>query len=200
MRSRILGTVTEAISLEEARAQCYVDTEVTSDVNAQDIMIPIYLAGARAMAENFTGLAFCKKTIELARDAFPEDSNSIELTAPATTVVSVKYYDGDGTLQTMDPDYYFLDMYSRPSWLTLVDGYEWPTVAERANAVIITYETGFGDDTDSEIIPPEAKIAILLTVGKLFEERSDATEKPTTQLPEGALELLRPLRVKLGMA
>lgn len=200
MRDKVIGEVTEAITIEEARAHCYVDTEVTSDVNAQDLMIPVYLAGAREMAENFTGLALCRKTLQLARDEFPDCDKPIALVAPATHVVSVEYYDADGTLQEMDPATYVLDVYSKPSWLVLVDGYGWPEVAKRPNAVIITYETGYGNTTDDELLPTAAKIAILLTLGKLFEERSDATEKPTTQLPEGALELLRPLRVNLGIA
>jgi uncharacterized phiE125 gp8 family phage protein len=197
MRYKILGSVTEAISIAEARAHCYLETAVGADEDAQETMVPIYLAAAREMAENFTGLALGVKTIEMALDVFNDD---IELVSPVREILSVKYYDEDGVLQTLDPSTYYTDTYSKPSYLIVNDGYSWPSVQNKANAVIITYEAGYGSDTDHEILPFCAKAAILLTVGKLFENREDATEKPMSNLPEGAFELLRPLRVRLGIA
>lgn len=93
-----------------------------------------------------------------------------------------------------------MDDYSKPNYLVLLDGYSWPDVANNLNSVIILYETGYGADSDSEQLPFAAKAAILLTVGKLFENREDITEKPMTTIPDGALEFLRPLRINLGMA
>jgi uncharacterized phiE125 gp8 family phage protein len=198
---KLIGTVTEPVTLAEARCHCRIDAD-TSDGHPDDTMLEIYISAARAYAENFTGLAFAKKTLELALDEFPDDE--IELTGPATSVTSVKYYDSDGTLTTVDADNYILDDFSKPSYLYPVANYSWPTAGDRPNAVRIVYVTGYGTDSDSEAIPFEAKAAILLTVGHLYENREDVTEmlnsRPLVTIPNGAEALLRPLRVRLGMA
>jgi hypothetical protein len=63
--------------------------------------------------------------------------------------------------------------------------------------------TGYGDDSDSEPLPFEAKAAILLIVGHLYENREEVVEHSNQTLlniPTGAEALLRPLRVRMGMA
>jgi uncharacterized phiE125 gp8 family phage protein len=194
---RLIGVVTETVTLDEARRHCRIDAD-TSDGHPDDAMLEIYISAARAYAENFTGLAFGKQTLELGLDEFPEDE--IELLAPATSITSVKYYDTDGVLTTINADNYVLDDFSKPSYLFPVNGYTWPTAESRPKAVRIVYLTGYGDDSDSEPIPFEAKAAILLIIGHLYENREDSEEKAMQTIPNGAEALLRPLRVRLGMA
>jgi uncharacterized phiE125 gp8 family phage protein len=197
---RLIGVVTEPVTLAEARRHCRIDAD-TSDGHPDDSMLEIYISAARAYAENFTGLAFGKQTLELGLDEFPEEE--IELLAPTTSITSVKYYDADGILTTIDADNYVLDDFSKPSYLFPVNGYTWPTAESRPKAVRIVYLTGYGDDSDSEPIPFEAKAAILLIIGHLYENREEVVEHSNQTLlniPTGAEALLRPLRVRLGMA
>lgn len=195
MTSRVLAVYSEPVSLEEARAQCYLTAE-DSDGHPQDSSLLIYISAARDWAERFAGLAFARKRIQLSVDLFPTD---IELEAPATNIISVEYYDSNGEIQTLAPQAYILDSSSEKSWLSPANGYDFPDTQIRPNAVKVTYETGFGD-SDSEEIPPSAKQAILLMIGHFFENREDSIDKALTTIPNGAKVLIRQLRVNLGMA
>jgi len=193
MSHKTLEVYAEPVTLEEARAQCYLTAE-DSDGHPQDSSLLIYIAAARDWAERFTGLAFARKRVELSIDMFPTD---IELEAPATDVISVEYYDSAAELQTLAPQAYILDSSSEKSWISPATGYDFPTTQIRPNAVKVTYDTGFGV---SEEIPPAAKQAILLLVGHFFENRENSVDKAVSNIPNGAESLLRPLRVNIGMA
>ena len=194
---KVIGAVTEPITLAEARLHCRVDAD-TSDGHPDDSLIEMYISVAREYAENFTGLALGKKTIELTLDDFPSDE--IELIGPASSVTSIQYYDAAGDLQTLDASNYELDDYSKPSYIYPAYAVTWPPVYPMTNAVIITYVTGYADDSDSQPLPFAAKAAILLMVGHLYENREDTTDRSMSNIPNGTDALLRPLRVRLGMA
>lgn len=48
--------------------------------------------------------------------------------------------------------------------------------------------------------PRSLRAAILLVLGHLYENREDSVEKALASIPNGADALMRPLRVRLGMA
>jgi len=48
----------------------------------------------------------------------------------------------------------------------------WPSTKNVPGCITVSYTTGF-DDVSGEALPPEAKTAILLQVGSLFENRQD---------------------------
>jgi len=198
MTYRIVSIDEEPISLELAKQQCRID--IDSDESPDDALIRSYISAARGHCEDFTGLTLARKTIELAMDMFPEDSSAIELLAPANKILSVNFYDNENVQQSLHPDSYTVDNFSKPGWLVILNGYSWPGVYPRPNAVKITYEAGYGTVEYTEAIPEQAKIAILLTIGHMYENREEVTDKAVYALPLGVESLLRPLRVRLGMA
>lgn len=198
MAYKVLSVETEPVSLELAKKQCRLD--IDSDEHPEDELIKTYISAARGHCEEFLGFSIAKKTIELVLDTYPCGDEALELIAPATRIVSVKFYDEDNQLQTLDPVSYELDGYSNPSWLILLSGYSWPNLFNRPNALRVVYETGYGDDSDSEVLPPTIKAAVLLTLAHLYENREEVTDKAVYELPLGVQSLLRPLRTRLGMS
>jgi uncharacterized phiE125 gp8 family phage protein len=200
----------EPLTIEECRAhleaQRYDDSD--SDVDAiDDAMILAWASAAREHCENFLGLSLAPQILEAALDEFPstrvDGTTAIELPrGPVREIVSViggelssegsAGSESDGTFILMPTDY-ILDDYSVPAA-------GWPA-ASGVNAVKIRYWAGYGVDSDGGTALPWAiRAAMLLILGHLFANREDSTEKALTSIPNGAEALMRPLRVRLGMA
>ena len=62
------------------------------------------------------------------------------------------------------------------------------------NAVTITFVAGYGA---ADQVPDEAKHAIKLILGHLYENREDVSTAPLRAIPQGARNLLWPNRIVL---
>lgn len=195
----ITAPTVEPLTLAEAKAHLRVDH--TDD----DSLIAIYLAAARADCEEWTARAFVTQTWELVLDEFPDDEIQIPR-PPLQSVESIKYDDGDGVEQTLATTEYTVDTTSQPGWVVPVTT-GWPTSTfEGINSVRIRFVAGYlNADSPNDLtanIPSSIKAAILLQLGRLYENREDVVVGTTVnRLPIGTTEyLLRPYRVALGMA
>jgi uncharacterized phiE125 gp8 family phage protein len=190
----------EPISIAECRshieAQEYGDTAVD---DADDLMILGLLSAAREYCENFTGLSIARKTYEIALDEFPDSEIELPM-PPAIEIVSVTYFDAAQELQTMAANTYVLDTYQMPAWLLPASGTSWPTPGSFINAIKVRYISGYSADSDGEPLPHALRAAMLLVLGHLFRNREDSAEKALSSIPLGAEALMRPLRIRLGMA
>lgn len=190
----------EPISIDECRshleAQVYGDTTVD---DADELMILALLSAAREHCEQFTGVSLASKIYEIALDAFPESEIELPM-GPVTEIVSVSYVDADQSVQTMGPTDYVLDDYQNPAWLLPASGTSWPTPGGFVNAVKVRYVAGYSDDTDGEPLPYALRAAMLLVLGHLYKHREDTAGTALASIPLGAEALMRPLRVRLGMA
>jgi len=195
----ILAPSEEPITVDDARAHLeaarYGDTELDA---TDDEMIEAWIQTAREHCEDFLGLSLAVRTLEIALDTFPDDGAAIVLPmGPVIDVTSVSW--GDDSDSEMDADEYVLDDYSVPHCLKPVTA--WPSVTSAPNAVKVRYLAGYGDTTDgAEPLPAVFRSAMLLVIGHLYENRSESTEKAMSSLPLGVQALLRPRRVRLGMA
>jgi uncharacterized phiE125 gp8 family phage protein len=192
----IVDVTEEPLTIAECRLHLRIDPDVNSDdeeTHPDDTLILALLAAAREHCENFTGLSLAPKTLEIAMDEFPEDT-IVEL--PAGPVVSVTSVTVDG--EVVAEANYELDTYTRPDRLLPVT--EWAASTATTNAIKIRYVAGYGDGTDETPIPYALRAAILLVLAHLYEHREDATERALSSIPLGAKALMRPLRVKRGMA
>ena len=84
---------------------------------------------------------------------------------PVTSVLSVKYYDTDGTLQTLDPsDYRYIGSSQE---LRPAIGKEFPSVyPDQSDGVQVEFTAGYGANADC--VPRLLQSAIKLCVGKWF--------------------------------
>jgi uncharacterized phiE125 gp8 family phage protein len=204
----IAPPVDEPLTIDECRAHLEAQIYNDSDVDAlDDEMILAWLGAAREACENFLGLSLSRRILEVALDTFPNETDdgttAIELPGgPVVEIVSI--YVGEPISDTAESDFlltvddYLLDVYRRPTRLLPVG--TWPT-GTGANSIKIRYDAGYGVDSDGgEPLPKAARAAMLLILGDLFANREDSTEKQLYSMPNSAENLLRPMRVKLGMA
>jgi hypothetical protein len=212
----------EPITVEEARMHLEAQSYGESDTDpADDAQIADWIIAAREFAESFTGLSFTQRTLEIALDEFPRArahgwgltrsgfgggrSSSrvappIELPmGPVVEIVSIQV--GEESDGPMDAAAYVLDDYATPHAVRAT-GASWPSVPAVPNGIKIRYVAGYALDSSEggELVPRQAVAAMKLIIGHLYANREDSTETALQTLPNGAEALLRPLRVRLGMA
>jgi uncharacterized phiE125 gp8 family phage protein len=188
----ISGPDAEPISVQEARAHLEAQPYEDSDVDPiDDAMIEGWISAAREHCEAFLGLSLATKTLEIALDTFPTDKWLDLPFGPVREIFSVSWGDeSDNEMAAVD---YVLDYYRRPNQLRPVSS--WPTVTSSPNVVKVRYLAGYGVDSDGgEVLPKIMRAAILVELTNLYENRGDV------ELSSHAMNLLRPHRVRLGMA
>lgn len=214
----IAGPTEEPISIDEARSHLEAPAYEDSDVDPiDDTMIEGWLGAARELCEQFLGLSLATQTLEYALDGFPtvelNGSTAIDLPmgpvreilqvmTPAVEGFTSDDVDSDSSVDSpvyadgeLNPDQYSLDDYSKPHRLVPVSG--WPAITASTNAIKIRYIAGYAADSDGgDVMPRAARAAILVTLAHLYAHRGDED----VDLPPAAESLLRPLRVRLGMA
>lgn len=186
----------EPITIDDCRSHLEAQYYYDNDIDIQDDhMILSWMIAAREYCEAFTGLIIARRTVEVALDDFPTEA--IEL--PFAPLVSLIYiYAGDDSDSEVSPLLYDVDDYSVPPRIVPVT--DWPTVTAATNLIKIRCVAGYGSDSDSIPLPFQLRAAILLILGHLYENREDSTEKAMETIPNGAEALMRPLRIRLGMA
>lgn len=152
----------EPLGLTEAKAHLRVDND---DENA---LIESLIETAREQVENDTRRALMTQTLRLNLDAFPCDTDTIQLPRPPlVSVSSITYVDSAGTTQTWASSNYIVDAASEPGRVVLAYNASWPTARAQANAIAINYVAGWTAAT----LPAAAKRLVALWVAHLFELR-----------------------------
>lgn len=190
----------ELLTIDECRQHLNVQPyEIDSDgvgTHPDDAQIMAMLSAARAYCENFLGLSIAQRTYELTLDQFPVGPISVTL-SPLVTVESVTV--GEGSDALLDPETYLVDDYSVPALLLPLP--VWPSVTAATNLIRIRYVAGYGSGSDDVPLPWEIRAAMLLMLGHFYANREAVNiGNITSDIPFGVDALLRPLRVRLGMA
>ena len=91
----------------------------------------------------------------------------------AASLSSIQYYDSDDVLQTWAATNYDFDKFSCPTRIGLASGsgVELPSIANRLNAVEVSYSVGYALASE---VPKALKQAILILVGQWYENRQEA--------------------------
>ncbi len=175
----------EPVTLDEAKAHLRV---TGSDENA---LITSLIAVARQAAEDYCQRSLITQRWQKTLDWFPP--GAIELSrGPVQSIVSVKYRDGGGVLQTLAGTEYLLDNGIDPASLVPAYGKAWPATQAVPNAVEVLYSTGYGDAAAS--VPGPIKSWMLLKLAELFEHREASAER--VAMPHPFVDcLLAPYRI-----
>lgn len=206
----ITAPTEEPISLEQAKAHLRVDT------TDQDDLIESLITAARERVEDETGRALVTQTLEIALDYFvaPPDLRFVTYPyitpakaillprPPLQSLKRITYIDGDGNETLLHDEVgspelisdLVVDTYSEPGRLVPASGGNWPSVQDRANAVIIRYTAGYGD---ADSVPKPIVQAILLLIGH-FHENPSAVGDSKSELPMGVEWLLHKHRILSG--
>lgn len=132
--------IVEPVTLAEARLAC----KMSADDTALDSRLVGYIAAARGMAEQQTGLRLLPQTWEHYLDAWPSDDR-IELPQlPVRSITSVKYTSTAGVLTTVSSGAYRLDTRELRAVLQPIYGGAWPTDvrSDDEGVIVITYVCG----------------------------------------------------------
>jgi uncharacterized phiE125 gp8 family phage protein len=155
----------EPVTLQEAKLWCRVEDD---DIDDEATLLLLIIA-MREYAEELTGRAFVRRTLELRLEEFPE--GEIELPqAPLISVSSIQYVDGDGTLQTLDasPNTYQVDAVSEPGRVAPLYAADWPAARAVMDAVRIQYVAGYAT---VNLIPKKVRLWMQARISTLFENR-----------------------------
>jgi uncharacterized phiE125 gp8 family phage protein len=168
---------------------------------SEDTRLSYLITSARLWCEGYTNRSFIKQTRTQYMDEFwqPKSFNSdlyassIELMqgplldVSGTTVISVKYYDEDDVLQTLDSSEYWIDSKSPIPRIVIKES--WPTTNVRPNAVEIAYYAGYG--TTGASVPAYFKDAMHLFIAHFYENRvPEITGVSISQFEMGIKRLL----------
>jgi len=183
---------TEPVTLDDAKAQARVDT------NIDDALITGLITAARQWAEAYTGRAFINQTWQMWLDVWPVGSESwwdgvrqapimalddvsyVSLPRPPLAGVnSVTYYDNADNPTVWASSNYFVDTIREPGRLALRLGSVWPVPTRINNGICIEYVVGYGADADA--VPEIIKTAIRQLVSHWYEHRGEAATSPTTR-------------------
>jgi uncharacterized phiE125 gp8 family phage protein len=123
---------------------------------------------------------------------------------PIVSVSSVKYFDGDNVLQSIDLADVVVDPFGDRALVYPAVDFRWPRTYDSPVAVRTTFVAGHGTTSSS---PPQTLYAVprsviqaaLLIVGHLYENREDTVEKALTSVPLGAMALLQQFRTGMGV-
>ena len=159
----VTAPASEPISLDEAKAQARI-----TDTNS-DALVQGYVIAARQRAEQVLGYGLLTQTWRYDLKEFDEVI-PLPMALKLQSVTHVKYYDTDGTLQTLSSSYYELDTMRRPAGIVRATDVSWPALQadRRSGRVQITYVVGW---SDVALIPEIIKQGIRMYVTYLDADR-----------------------------
>jgi len=108
--------------------------------------------------------------------------------SPVSSIVSISYYDGDETLQTLTVSDYNLFSDEDYAYLKPKTGNTWPTIYNRPDGITIQFVAGFGSAAAD--VPANITRAIRLIVAHWYENRTAVTFGQAKELPMAADSLI----------
>lgn len=114
------------------------------------------------------------------------------LTAEPAEILTISYLDADEAPQVATLADYRVHTDGFYHWLIPATGKSWPTLADRSDALTITYTTGFADAAD---VPAPIKQAVQLLVGHWYKERETATAATLKEMPFAVEALLEDYKI-----
>jgi uncharacterized phiE125 gp8 family phage protein len=158
------------VTVAEARQQCAL-----YDDRSHDSLLYGYISAATSRAEAFCSMALIERTMRLTLDAFDYTKKRIPINVyPVISVDSIKYDDADGVEQTWDASNYDVNAGSRYPFVYVTGDYP-VTASDLPNKVRIAFTAGYsGASADLSIIPADIKLAILLMVYEMWQNRGES--------------------------
>lgn len=186
--TRTVAATLQALTLEEAKAQCRVDS------TDEDALVVGYVQAATEMCEVYTGRGLLTQSYTVVVDGW-FDVLWLPMAAPLQSITSVKYYAPDGTLTTLASSYYLSDTVSEPGRIMRAPNMTWPALqSDRLGCVQIVYVVGY---TSAVTVPPQLKIGILLLSEHLYSNRGAVNVgNIVNEVPLGVASFWAPFQVR----
>ena len=158
----------DPVTLAEVKVHLRVDHD------DEDDLIRVYIKAAVARLDGWAGIlgqALVTQVWRQAFDRFPPGGALRLPLRPAQSVDSIVHVGPAGAEQTLDASSYRLATDALGPFVSLDAAANWPSTADRPDAVRVTATYGFGD---AGAVPSPLKTAILLMVGDLYAFRETA--------------------------
>lgn len=179
---RLAAPVALPLSVAELRSHLRLDSDTS-----QDDQIAAMIAAATDYLDGKDGIlrrALVRQQWRIGFDGFParcgrawlRPDNALRLPLPPLlSVDALRYVDGDGTSQTLDPAAYQV-VASEPAAIFPAYATSWPATRDHPDSVTIDFTAGYPGDSASPPdwtvnVPAGVKAAIKLLVGHWFENR-----------------------------
>lgn len=157
-------------------------------ITAEDSIVLRLIRVACGHAEYISERRLITQTREWCIDEWPCEPMKMP-DAPLQSIVSVKYLDSNGDLQTLDPTTYQVNIKTDPGLIALGKNKTWPSIqSDVFNPITIRYTCGYGASVK---VPEEIKQAMHLMIGHWFENRSDSSDTEVFEVPMASRALLR---------
>lgn len=165
VHTRILTPpASEPVTLKQAKKQL----ELAEADDSHDEQLQFLIETSRDSVERDTGMAMLTQTVEHVQAGF---TVAIQLQRrPVQSIASIQYYDDGNSLQTLSTNIYQLNPSKERIELKYLQ--DWPTTADRWDAVKVTYVAGY---TSPASVPASLRQMMLLKLGFLFENRDQMT-------------------------
>lgn len=161
-------TVAPASLITLAEAKDHLEIDHTD----KDTLITSLVAAASQMIDGFDGAVGKAIAEQTATYSIKRGEDYISLPVfPVKSLSGVSYFDASNVSQTIDTANFRLFGNEDGAWLETVDGFTWPTVFDRPDAITFTLVCGFA------AVPEAIKHAVKLIVAHWFENREAASEK-----------------------
>jgi len=172
---------------------------------SRDELLTLYLGAATGRVERFLGRSLIDQTWDYHLDAFPTDGSAIDIPMPPLIeIVGLFYSDGSGGETEVDSADYVQGVAMDGAGLIVPTSGSWPTAPTEPSAVRLRFRAGYLDQTVSPAepnVPDAIKVGILLYTGDIYAHRETfVIEDTAVELPNYIDGMLRPYRVRLGMA
>ena len=181
----------EPVTLTEAQTHLIIngqDDYINSLIKTSRVMVERYL-NRSLMLQTWTAYSYdwCKKFV------LPY--------SPIITVSSLKYYDDDGTLTTLDTSNYFVSTADEPGYIKMVYDFSGPGLQDdRPNRIEIEYTAGYSSSateaTQQAAVPAPIKHAMKVLMTDMHEHRGQyVVGGSANKLPGFVIDLIHSYRL-----
>jgi uncharacterized phiE125 gp8 family phage protein len=183
----VSGPEVEPVSLEEAK----VHLNVTG--SAKDEYITSLIVAARTAIERYLNRALITQEWKVFYDCWKEEMETPF--PPLQSIETVKYYDMDGDIQTLDEeDFYWVVNTREPGMVKRKYNASYPNHQDgRPDVIEIAFTAGFGDE--AEDVPEPIRLGIKLMLTDYYEHRGGVVIGQVMKIPDHVLNLIHPYRI-----
>jgi uncharacterized phiE125 gp8 family phage protein len=157
-------------------------SELKVEVSTDDTILGYKLAAAERFVEEYTNRRLMKAVYDLTLSDWPAGGITLPF-SPVLSIDSIKYYDGDNTLQTWAATNYYYNVNQEPCMIYYVNAT--PSLRDnRQDCITVRFTVGYSSAaetaTQQAAVPDGIKQAIVKIAGDLYHTRHDAVRERFT--------------------